>query len=116
MREIKFRAWCNHPESDCGFYHHFKVGEQLYFSDLCVDFFVIEEFTGLKDARGKDIYEGDILKCGESIKIVRHNNDIDTDRFWEIASGFIISFDPTLTDNKGFKVIGNIHENQELLK
>lgn len=74
----------------------------------------VGQYTGLKDATGKEIYEGDIIKTrkGDVGVIV-----------WETELG---SFRARLADNSFytltaffasmFSVIGNIHDNPELLE
>ena len=55
MREIKFRAWDGE-----GFYkweHLRLVSPVEWGNDL-----ILQQFTGLYDKNGKEIYEGDILK------------------------------------------------------
>lgn len=78
-----------------------------------------QQFTGLYDKNGKEIYEGDIVNCwdwgGESrlicVSEVYWDND---DKGWGLTP------DPTDGDRydlfRNIEVIGNIHENPELLK
>lgn len=76
----------------------------------------LREVTGLKDKRGKDIFEGDILKTERGLFEV----------FWrEDFAGFYIrkSDDSgwidliSMTGNVTWcEIIGNIYENSELLK
>ena len=65
MREIKFRAWClNLNEWLKDGFSISQDGLFLYTDDLTeweiAENFIIEQFTGLYDKNGKEIYEGDI--------------------------------------------------------
>ena len=85
----------------------------------------VGRFTGVRDRQGVDVYEGDIVDAGFTC------NDTDVpctgyvywDNDWLISFGESLeeceSFDDVeyLTDfDNSFKVIGNIHDNPELME
>lgn len=129
MREIKFRA----VRLDTGewiygdlhlrtpFPHiHSTLGDKAK-----IDTNTIGQFTGLKDGTGKEVYEGDIIKVPETefnieMKcIVLYN--VDGYCVKSIMSGCLGSLAWSLhkkdpAGNIIATIIGNIHDNPELLK
>lgn len=124
MRELKFRAWRNidgrlqryvfspfayeYPDPDEPVFHaEYGVNDIRDFMPLAD---VIEQYTGLKDKNGKEIYEGDIVKAGGRIYEV---DWLEKDGGW-----FCFTDDDYYTPlyHIECEVIGNIHENKELLK
>ena len=112
MREIKFRAWeeaskrMSYGEREnfddmIGWrFHHFEDDEASV---------ILEQFTGLHDKNGREIYEGDILKGSTPLcyPVIWEN---EYSRFRATRKTSYIEY-PMCSE-----VIGNIHENPELLK
>lgn len=139
-REIKFRAWINN-----------KMDYDPSGSECCGEFSpinypieeiqkkggVVMQFTGLLDKRGKEIYEGDVVKGGI---VVGYSPDGDceslvspTQVFEEVVAvvvwdscrltyklkrkkGERAVFMPSLFEIEDAEVIGNIYSTPELLE
>jgi hypothetical protein len=111
IREIKFRAWdgkemthdvtifngryieCSRADDDI-FYQWHDPSEQIG----------IMQYTGLKDKNGKEIYEGDLIKIGDS--------GVYKEVIFKDGCFCIQGFNWTCG---AAEVIGNIYENPELL-
>ena len=121
MRTIKFRIFNKKIKSYIDIHSSAIMIDEL--NDLN-DNLIVEQFTGLHDKNGKEIYEGDILTVGENLtcEIIYIGNNSD-DYGDEINCAFhakvfihnkLIPLDGYL--KKYCEVIGNTYENQELLK
>ena len=69
----------------------------------------VGQYTGLTDKNGKRIFEGDIVRYEDDIGYVIYNGD--DARFLVDSPNMYISMDYS----NEFEVIGNIHDNTELL-
>ena len=129
MREIKFRAWSNYEQK---YYYNIGLINDNIYADLGDNYgdenwqiigsmfdddFIIEQYTGIKDRRGFEIYEGDIVKYQD-----RYYSEVfgqgyvyydDDDGMFKIRCNNVILFFMNLL-NEELEVVGNIHDKEKV--
>jgi uncharacterized phage protein (TIGR01671 family) len=132
MREIKFRAW--HTEQKKMYSAEEMAEDQLTLlptgkfinvhgnSKLSriYDFMIPLQFIGKHDKNGKEIYEGDVIRLGDdTYDLYRNPGDISLVEWDDTETGFTpfcnahSDYDSINPDT--CEIIGNVHENPELV-
>jgi uncharacterized phage protein (TIGR01671 family) len=120
---VKLRAWLIKEKimvDVLEWYSNGRIGVSIHDSGPFLkqpEEIILMQFSGLKDRRGWDIFEGDIVKS------VRHDDSVeqiaavamDTPTDWSWGSFGNIHHALNWMGNT-CEVVGNIHENPELLK
>ena len=117
MKELKFRAWDGKkmiedviPVSDTDIVELFEHEHQV------TEVEAVEQYTGLKDKNGKEIYEGDIVTLDDEWEVIK-DTDCSVISFengcFRVGGGYENEAGRYLSD---WRVIGNVHQNADLLE
>ena len=133
MKELKFRIWIKdekryYDESDEESYMIVPNGNVTYTSEAyeedgvwfndttrATNDVIVEQYTGLKDKNGKEIYEGDVV----NIQGIKYYVDFEYGGFWFNNDNRKWKANRPFThfqEINDTEVIGNIHENADLLE
>ena len=126
MRELKFRVWdkrktkfiyeydASHKRLAISF--HGKVYSGLYDDVLSENEYIIQQYTGLKDKIGVEIYEGDIVKATSD----QYTNENFVGKVIFDEGCFLTWINKNdirgIWGEDDIEVIGNIFENSEHLE
>jgi uncharacterized phage protein (TIGR01671 family) len=130
MMEIKFRAWDKQRNEFLSGGEVFiaiqpgKRPKNIFYLDIITDpdkykdRFVLQQYTGLIDKNGKEIYEGDIVRRTCVMIGDKYDGFLGTVKF--VCAAFVIENEKDginlWDDVQELEVLGNIYEKPELLE
>ena len=113
MKKLKFRAWDGKkmiydvtPVSETSIIELFEYEHQV------TEVEAVEQYTGLKDRNGNEIYENDILEDGSGEPLEYWITRFEGGKFIGSTQGV----DEDIFELTDLEIIGNIHENGDLLE
>lgn len=124
-REILFRGWNKKNKRWLyGYYcvnrgEHFIAPDEFVnplasYEDYVVDADTVGQYTGLKDAKGVKIFEGDIIESNGCKHLILYKEG--EARFEAVLGDIQCGISQRWVDEYEKVIIGNVHENLELIK
>lgn len=122
MKGLKFRVWdiereCYLGETELagitpdGKYILYIEEEEISRLEI-EENYIVEQYTGLKDRNGNEIYENDILEDGSGEPLEYWVVRFEDGKFIGSTQGV----DEDIFELTNLEIIGNIHENPDLLE
>lgn len=123
-REILFRGWNKKNKKWLYGYYLVNRGEHFIspdefvnplasYEDYVVDADSVGQYTGLKDAKGVKIFEGDVIVDESYPYIIQYHEEYS--QFVAVPKPDVtIAFYQQWVNERGLVVIGNVYEDKEL--
>ena len=123
-REILFRGWNKKNKKWMYGYYLVNRGEHFIspdefvnplasYEDYVVDADSVGQYTGLKDAKGVKIFEGDVIVDESYPYIIQYHEEYS--QFVAVPKPDVtIAFYQQWVNERGLVVIGNVYEDKEL--
>lgn len=125
MRDIKFRALVKYGSQDEYRWEYYSTLCEPTWSDKQIAHIKVKDlqYIGFKDKNKKPIYDGDVIavKHDDDIEPTKHKVEWGGDDYpaWDLEPALDVESNPFSEINCSgcyeIEVIGNIHENPELL-
>ncbi|MES5135881.1 YopX family protein [Prevotella amnii] len=125
-REILFRGWNEKNKKWLYGYYLVNRGEHFIspdefvnplasYEDYVVDADSVGQYTGLKDAKGVKIFEGDVIVDESYPYIIQYHEEYS--QFVALPKPDVtIAFYQQWVNERGLVVIGNVYEDKELIE
>lgn len=125
-REILFRGWNKKNKKWLYGYYLVNRGEHFIspdefvnplasYEDYVIDADTVGQYTGLKDAKGVKIFEGDVIVDESYPYIIQYHEEYS--QFVAVPKPDVtIAFYQQWVNERGLVVIGNVYEDKELIE